>query len=715
MRRCENCFEYFDEAVAAGVCPHCGHMISEEKKKDEKKKIDPTKALEKKVTEKTRPMDEAGGQSYEDPRWLPGGIVLHGRYEVCSVIGAGGFGITYKVWDINSGSYKAVKEYFQQGVVNRVPGTTEVLVSASKRREEFDYGKSRLLNEARVIARFQSASIVHVENYFEENNTSYMVMEYLESQTLEEYVLARKQVLDPEQVIDIGIKICEALEEIHGAGIIHRDIAPDNIFLDSEGNVKIIDFGSARLSKEDLDDRLIVLKPGFAPPEQYEKINPEDDKQKEWTDIYALGATLYLCLTGRVPEEASNRKIDMDNGKDHVPYPKEINPQTPEFLSNTIMTAMAVDIHERFQNALQFKAALKQERKVLPVEKARKRKKMIKTAGIGGGFLAAALLMSVGIAWYIHKRDIVVLDSADITMWYSLSSNSELAQQKQNVMENIVHELENSDKFSKVNIELTAVSEDEYSRKLEDACEQGMMPTLFESIDSEAGYLNYCEDLKDVMDRLGDNNCCFLDQYASYFSETNRVPTGFNIPVVYINTGLVEDYTEELEITSIKDIMKLCDGEMIYKPMSVKQDMLEVYEKMFSDFEKYDKSMAEYTLQDFLDGKAVVYFSDTSDYFTIRAALPGYFSVERTDVDRVICSFSNYWSVSECEDSEESVAKEVLAYLLSNYAQDRYYLQTGNPGLPLERTALTDYSDVRWIFSDFLSEQSIRRYTFEKQ
>ena len=165
----------------------------------------------------------------------------------------------------------------------------------------------------------------------------------------------------------------------------------------------------------------------------------------------------------------------------------------------------------------------------------------------------------------------------------------------------------------------------------------------------------------------------------------------------------------------MEDIMKLCDGEMIYKPMSVKQDMLEVYEKMFSDFEKYEESMTEYTLQDFLDGQAVVYFSDTSDYFTIRAALPGYFSVEKTDVDRVICSFSNYWSVSECEDSEESAAKEVLAYLLSNYAQDRYYLQTGNPGLPLERTALTDYSDVRWIFSDFLSEQSISRYTFEKQ
>ena len=98
--------------------------------------------------------------------------------------------------------------------------------------------------------------------------------------------------------MQFGAHSCDALQEIHEAGVIHRDLAPDNIFVNEDGSVKIIDFGSARLSREDFDDRLIVLKPGFAPPEQYERIDPRNDRQQAWTDVYALGATLYMALTG---------------------------------------------------------------------------------------------------------------------------------------------------------------------------------------------------------------------------------------------------------------------------------------------------------------------------------------------------------------------------------------------------------------------------------
>ena len=185
----------------------------------------------------------------------------------------------------------AIKEYFQQGVVNRIPGDTDVFVAAPKRQAEFEYGKERLIEEARIVAKFQSPSIVRVDDFFEENGTSYMVMEFLDYETMEDFLIHQKRPLTEDEAVNIGVRLCEALDEIHHAGVIHRDISPDNIFVGKDGSVKIIDFGSARLSKEDTDSRLIVLKPGYAPPEQYEKIDPENDLQQAWTDIYALGAT----------------------------------------------------------------------------------------------------------------------------------------------------------------------------------------------------------------------------------------------------------------------------------------------------------------------------------------------------------------------------------------------------------------------------------------
>lgn len=136
MVRCEKCFESYDDRIAAGVCPHCGYYT---------------------------------GEPQADPRYLPIGFVLHDRYVIGGVIGVGGFGITYKAWDRKYGVCKAVKEYFQQGVVNRVPGEAQVFVSSERQREEFLYGKERLINEARIVAKFQSSSIVRVEDYFEEN------------------------------------------------------------------------------------------------------------------------------------------------------------------------------------------------------------------------------------------------------------------------------------------------------------------------------------------------------------------------------------------------------------------------------------------------------------------------------------------------------------------------------------------------------------------
>lgn len=393
MKRCEKCFGEYDESIAAGVCPFCGYMQ---------------------------------GEQQDDPRYLPIGSILHDRYIIGGVVGAGGFGITYKAWDNKYNICKAIKEYFQQGVVNRIPGDTDVFVAAPKRQAEFEYGKERLIKEARIVAKFQSPSIVRVDDFFEENGTSYMVMEFLDYETMEDFLIHQKRPLTEDEAVNIGVRLCEALDEIHHAGVIHRDISPDNIFVGKDGSVKIIDFGSARLSKEDTDSRLIVLKPGYAPPEQYEKIDPENDLQQAWTDIYALGATLYVAVTGKVPAESTDRKADFDAHTDRVCYPREINQNIPEYLSNTIMTAMAINIHERFQNATQMKEALLQKRKVLSVEAVRKKKKTRRTAGIAAGIAAVMLLAGVFAANLVKNKKEVVLEPATISVWYSLSSDESI-------------------------------------------------------------------------------------------------------------------------------------------------------------------------------------------------------------------------------------------------------------------------------------------------
>ena len=680
MMQCSVCGQMFDETLAAGICPHCGQSVNS--------------------------AGEAA-KKYDDPRWLPAGTVLHERYEVKEVIGAGGFGVTYKVWDLKNSVYKAAKEYFQQGVVNRIPGTTDVLISAPKRREEFEYGRARLLNEARIVAKFQSPSIVRVDDYFEENNTSYMVMEYLELDTLEEYITRKKRVLTVDQAVSIGVNVCNALDEIHRAGVIHRDIAPDNIFITEEGAVKIIDFGSARLSKDDIEDRMIVLKPGFAPPEQYEKIDPSDDKQQAWTDIYALGATLYLALTGKVPAESSNRKADADKNSDSVCYPKEINPNIPDFLNNSIMTAMAVDIHERFKTASEFKQALLQQRKTLPVEVARKRKKARRTIGISSGILLAVLLVVVGGVIYFVNRGQVVLEPASITVWYSVSENDAYAKQKMDVMSAVLEEVHKSDEFSQVSIKAEAIRESVYEDELRKAAESHALPDLFESGSIDLSSDGDLADMKEVQKGIDTSTCVFPDSTLESIASTSRFPIGFCIPVIYINTRHTNG---SISVKSLAEFLALDEGTMVYKPVAVKEKDQELFEHLFSDYGEYEQQMNVCSADAFFKGDAAAFFSDTSDYFAVRDALPGSFEMILPDVESITCVFDNHWCIKKGGRVNEMASARLLSHFLQNFVQDNYYLQHSLPGLPVEKKALEEYDDVYPGFAEVLSR--IDKYTF---
>ena len=264
---CLNCFSYRGEYE---VCPHCGNVA---------------------------------GALASEPYLLSPGTVLRGRYIIGAVLGVGGFGVTYKSWDAKLECVVAVKEFYPSGLVNRIPGETLVTTFSGVKQAQFASSLSRFLSEARNLAKFMdSRHIVNVFDSFEENGTAYIVMELLDGRTLKLHLSDRGGALSEYEALSIAEAVLEALCSIHEKGIIHRDISPDNIMILNDGRVKVLDFGAARFSGADSDrfTQSAVVKLGYAPPEQYRS----NLRQGVWTDIYAVGATLYKMLTGITPEES---------------------------------------------------------------------------------------------------------------------------------------------------------------------------------------------------------------------------------------------------------------------------------------------------------------------------------------------------------------------------------------------------------------------------
>lgn len=230
------------------------------------------------------------------------GTVLNNRFLIGNSIGEGGFGITYIGRDLNLDMIVAVKELYPKGFVNRNNlVSNRVEANGKTNTEYFDKSRKKLIREAKVLAKFSGAkSIVDVRDYFEENNTGYIVMEYIRGETLKNYI-TKYGVFSPDELISKMMPLFYTLEKVHNYGLIHRDISPDNIMIVNDGSVKLMDFGATRdinfLTEQTLS---VMLKPGYAPEEQY---RPQGI-QGPWTDIYALCATIYKCLTGITPDDS---------------------------------------------------------------------------------------------------------------------------------------------------------------------------------------------------------------------------------------------------------------------------------------------------------------------------------------------------------------------------------------------------------------------------
>ena len=305
---CKGCFS---EIGIAETCPHCGFCLAD----------------------------------YRGPALsIPPGVRLHDRYIVGKVLGSGGFGITYLAFDECLQVPVAIKEYLPKMMATRREGETTVMLHSEKEKKDYLHFMDSFLDEARLLARFNHESgIVSVLDFFQENETAYIVMMYVNGVTLEEYLTASGGRISSDRAVAILTPVMRSLSKVHDAGLIHRDISPDNLYITKDNQVRLLDFGAARyFVGQQRSTVSVLLKHGYAPPEQY---GNKKNEQGPWTDVYALGATLYRMITGVAPEDA----IDRIQGQP-LPSVRSLASEVPQGAEAIIEKALSLNATERYRH-----------------------------------------------------------------------------------------------------------------------------------------------------------------------------------------------------------------------------------------------------------------------------------------------------------------------------------------------------------------------------
>lgn len=648
MPICYSCFKQYDDEY--DICPYCGQET---------------------ITEP------------EEPIYLHPGVILNERYIIGKCAGQGGFGIVYKAWDKKLSTIVAVKEFFSSKIAIRYPGESEVRISR-KHKDEFLYRKSRFLTEARYISKFiDQKSIVDVYDHFEQNGTAYIVMEYLKGVNLSQYLEQHGGRIDQKTAITIINQLCSGLSELHKEKVIHCDIAPDNIQVYDGYQIKLYDFGAAKLADSNEVAIDVVMKPGYSPPEQYS----QDNELGAWTDIYALGATFYKMLIGKIPEESTNRKIN-----DTLKAPHEIDPEIPENLSNTIMKAMAVEKHMRFKSIDDFMQTLNSEKKVYTIEQEKKRRKRRRHTGILAATLVV-LAVCAGVYYSFSQKKLEEkLRPATISVWFSIDDNSS-EKEAMNVVKKDFEE-----KFPDVTVELRAIKKEEYAQELERAAADNKLPTLFESTDLSDSVLDKARNADKVLKSEQAKDCLFIDQYDKYYDNKKKIPLAIEVPMAYIiSKGEQSSEYSNSTFTSVSDFgtNKIAlDSEYRFITNNF-SDSFDLNENDFSDDDH---------------NKAAVLLSSSMKMNDIRSAIkkhPKAYSFY--DSDKIYCNYTYEWSLGKASRNEEIAADRLLSWMLGNVYQSDLMISMCSDGqIPINETCFNskcsnkNYEKLKTLSSKFV-------------
>ena len=660
MKRCYSCFKEYEDSFS--VCPFCGQVENDKPK---------------------------------EPVHLAPGTILAGRYLLGQAVGSGGFGIVYRAYDLKLETVVAVKEFFVSRLVTRAEGLKNLIIS-KKSQTEYEYRKERFLAEARNMAKFGAhRSIPNVFEFFEENNTAYIVMELLHGVALNDYLAQNGGKIDIDFALLIANEVGNALKSLHEQNIIHRDVAPDNIFICSgkDIRIKLMDLGAAKLADSTDDVIDIILKPGYSPPEQYDNsksIGP-------WTDIYALGATLYAILTGVKPDESTNRKI-----KDEVVSPNQLNPLISENLSNGIMKAMALEKHMRFKNVTEFLEAINGERKVTTLAKERKRRGLKRTLGIAAACLVLCGAALFSLNMYNSKKADQYLKPADISVWFSVADGST----EEDAMNAVKADFEQT--FPGVTLELRAIPEEQYAEELKKASRLGELPTLFESSGLSKGILADAHDLDKVIQSEQFKASLFLDMYPQYYTDKKQMPLAIEVPIAYVITnGSTCIQYEDTYFTDIRDFGA---------DTNISADLR--HKNLLSP--NFDLTALS-DISEFMDNQAntsPVLLSSTMAINEVRTTLTNY---EKSYVfpnsQKITCRFVYEWSIGNGRKEEIAAAERLLSWMLGNVYQNTLMISSCNDGqIPVNPTCfaskiqsknLMPVQDIygKFIFEGTLEEQ----------
>lgn len=649
------------------VCPHCGYVD--------------------------------GSPPAEAYHLAPGEILNH-KYIVGTAIDSGGFGIIYRAWDAQMEQVVAIKEYFPNGVVSRVPGQNDVIVYSGKNREVFRKGVDRFLVEARNMAEFSQPDIVALYDYFEENNTAYIVMEYLDGISFKEYLKERGGRIPSEEVVDITLHVLAALEEIHSHHIIHRDISPDNIFLCSNHRVKVIDFGAARFSSgEESSNFSTIVKPGYAPAEQYRT----KSRQGPFTDLYALGACMYQAATGEKPQESLARAMH-----DDLRPPKELNPEVPEYLSDIIMKAMAMDEDERFQSSEEFMKALKghQIAKTPAKKKPKKKKKKGNSVLKMAVAVVLTLLLCAGAFWGITNHTRLV------KMGYSGKIEFYVPESKKDYYGQVVNDY--SIDYDK-EISIVPVADEKYKETVLEKLGTKESPAIFVSDDFSQKELADAEDMeKYVVDAIedSDENFYYLNQYYKKKQDEKRMPLSFNVPLILENRNLGKAVKKAINDSS--EFALSAKGKKAQTELyQVKDSVVDLSSGLHIDTKNSVNSKKG--IRKFKNGETAYYITDWADYHKIIESKK-YMDLDILYPDKstkMKVDFSEYISISSKINVQARMeAEDFVMYMALN--QSKYLMKEEREDtLPLNKEALKRFSETWTINLASSLEKDDGRVQFE--
>lgn len=653
MKSCEKCGRPIADTAAA--CPYCGYS-----------------------------------QAAELPNALQPGWEIAGRYRIESVIGLGGFGITYCAYDQKLACTVALKEYFPSGVANRIPGSKEVIPYAGKRTEEFRQGYTRFLNEARNMIQFQSVpNVVQVREYFEENGTAYIVMEYLRGHTLKTEI--ERAPLTWERAVTIGAVICGALTALHRKGIVHRDVSPDNIFLCDDGRIKLIDFGAARVSMQQTP-LTVVFKDCFTPPEQYSR----SAHQGPQTDIYALGATLYTAMLGKKPESALNRWPT-----DHLKAPHTLKPEIPEPVSNAVMQALALEPELRFSSAEEFSRALLQYQQTKSLEKTRKEKQRRKWISLLSVFLVLAIVGgTVGYLW-IRRTAQETLPDAAIDVWFTADPLRASGQNKIAALNAAASAFQTL--YPNVELRLQSIAPDQYEQRLKQAQQDGSLPVLFERTAQSTDLACNAKALRQL-NRQYDPAGFRLGAPVS----GDYAVLGLGLPVLYASNACAEGIGFDFRQASSATLASLAGLDL---KAGMDASFLPAYEVLFQSSipETDSMTVSADALDAFLSGEQVLYYGSTADAADVQTQLAGRYQLYAVQSPERACMLQNVWSVTQQSSKKETAcAVRFLSYLLSEDGQRCLYLENQYPSIPVSSTVYEQYRNIAGELADVLTDAKPR-------